>query len=321
MKNVSGIYLIKCTPPGELPRYYVGQSMHLSVRWTRHKYQLKHGSHSNIRLQRAWNKYGKDAFSIEILEEHPPELLDEVEQWWLDEIVGSKRCFNLSMDAMAPARGRKVSDEEKRKILANRKAHVYTPEERVAISKRFSGENHPWYGKTLPLETRLKISEKAKGSGNPFYSKKHSDASRYKMSESRTGPKNARFGKPCSDEQKKKLSDANIGKKLSDETKAKISLRFSGERHPNYGKPLTAETRKKISASLSGRKYTGKITSGSDHPMSKKIRGTHIVTGEVLIFESMNSARSAGFTPSNISIVCNGKKPHHKGFHWAFFTG
>lgn len=60
-----------------------------------------------------------------------------------------------------------------------------TPEERLAISKKYSGEGNPFYGKKHTLEAKKKISEKAKeriGDKNPFYGKKHSDESKKKMS-------------------------------------------------------------------------------------------------------------------------------------------
>lgn len=47
---------------------YVGSSVQLSQRWAYHRTSLRKGVHHCRHLQRAWNKYGEDAFDFAILE-------------------------------------------------------------------------------------------------------------------------------------------------------------------------------------------------------------------------------------------------------------
>lgn len=46
---------------------YVGQSKHVHRRWVEHRYKLNANRHDNVKLQRAWNKYGRDNFHFEII--------------------------------------------------------------------------------------------------------------------------------------------------------------------------------------------------------------------------------------------------------------
>ena len=70
-----------------------------------------------------------------------------------------------------------------------------------------SGENHPYYGKSLSEEHRTKISESLKG-------------------------------RVFSEEHRRKLSERGKGRKVSEETRRKMGENhcdFSGENHPMYG--------------------------------------------------------------------------------------
>lgn len=51
---------------------------------------------------------------------------------------------------------------------------------------------------------------------------------------------------------------------------------------------------------------------------SKKIRGTHIHTGDIVEFPSISEARRNGYG-SHISDVANGKRKHCKGYVWEFY--
>lgn len=64
-----------------------------------------------------------------------------------------------------------------------------TPEQRLAISIKHSGEGNPFHGKKHTLETKKKMSEKAKertGDKNPFYGKRHSEKSKEKISKAKS---------------------------------------------------------------------------------------------------------------------------------------
>lgn len=91
-----GIYLITHLASG---RGYVGQSRDIDRRWREHGATLKPRSH----LEKALRCYGRDAFSFEVLEVCPPELLDEREREHIARLGTLAPCgFNREPGGHAP---------------------------------------------------------------------------------------------------------------------------------------------------------------------------------------------------------------------------
>ena len=59
-----GVYKITNLVNGKV---YIGSSVNIKSRKWKHFYSLSHNKHQNQHLQRAYNKYGKENFSFEIL--------------------------------------------------------------------------------------------------------------------------------------------------------------------------------------------------------------------------------------------------------------
>lgn len=78
---VSGIYIITHT---ESFRRYVGQSKNIPMRLKTHWRKLSQNKHDNIYLQRAYNKYGRDAFTVSTIE-CVEDLLTPIEQSMLSQ--------------------------------------------------------------------------------------------------------------------------------------------------------------------------------------------------------------------------------------------
>lgn len=166
----SGIYLIKCCRPADLPLYYVGQSQHVQKRFSQHRNGLRSGRHFNAHLQAAWKKYGEAAFSFELLEEVPVDRLDDAELWWLKEMAGSRFSCNIGTDPVAPSRGRKFTAEHCRRI-----------------SEAVSGPRHYLFGRKMDDAHRASISAAGKG-------QKRSAATRAAIARATSGESNAMHG-------------------------------------------------------------------------------------------------------------------------------
>lgn len=84
-KIISGIYIIENLING---KKYVGSSVDIKRRWLTHKADFKKGKGVNQHFQNSWNKYGKENFSFNILEEVEPveDLLLEREYFWINEL-------------------------------------------------------------------------------------------------------------------------------------------------------------------------------------------------------------------------------------------
>lgn len=150
----SGIYLITLRKEGGLPSYYVGQAVNVEARLRSHRWQLKAGHHHNSRLQACWDKHGKDCFEFTPLESCASDQLDACEQWWLDEMVGHERVFNFAADAVSPMRGKKFSEEHRRKLGATKLGKpgcTHSDDFKRSASERLKG-------KPKSPETRARMS-------------------------------------------------------------------------------------------------------------------------------------------------------------------
>ena len=124
----SGIYAIINQVNGKI---YYGSSINLERRFSRHKYFLNKNKHPNSHLQNAWNKYGENVFSFEILEELQREKLLTIEQQYLDLTKQIPELYyNISNHSTAPMTGRKSSEETRK---------------RLSFAKK--GKKHPMFGK------------------------------------------------------------------------------------------------------------------------------------------------------------------------------
>lgn len=207
------IYKITNTTNG---KSYIGQTIRDAEK-TRIRQHLNGNSRGSRLVKRAIKKYGKDAFTYEILHDGIiPELLDDLEIEAIKKFnTIAPHGYNLTTGGSGGSR----SEETRRRISESKK-----------------GENHPFYGKNfseehrrkiseanrrrkISPETRRKISETNKGRISPNKGKKlgpHSEEARRKMSE-------ARKGKNLSIEHRCKISETQKGHEVSEETCCKIS--------------------------------------------------------------------------------------------------
>lgn len=149
----SGVYQIRNTVNGKL---YVGSAAKgFTPRWTKHRSDLRNGSHHSPKLQRAWNKYGEESFVFEVIVRCAPEECIREEQRVLDETrsYDKHRGYNICRVA-GSFLGMKLPEEAKAKIskaLTGRKVSEETRRRQSEVKKNCSPE------------TRRKLSEAAKG--------------------------------------------------------------------------------------------------------------------------------------------------------------
>jgi group I intron endonuclease len=105
---MQGIYIIKCDQESAV---YIGSSKDIESRWRHHKWLLKNNRHHSYKLQMAWNAYGDESFSFEILEE--TDNFEEREQFWLDSVWPV--CYNILDKA-----GNNFSEENIKAMLDSR---------------------------------------------------------------------------------------------------------------------------------------------------------------------------------------------------------
>ena len=140
MSNGCGIYKILNKLNG---KYYVGSSKDIfgnpDGRWNKHRQALRSQKHHSDYLQRAWNKYGEEAFELKVVEELNENELKIVEQKYLDIAkLEREKCYNASFVAT----GGRCEPEAMKKIIG-----YWTEERRKERSEKMKGKNNPFYGK------------------------------------------------------------------------------------------------------------------------------------------------------------------------------
>lgn len=160
--RISCIYKITNLIDGKV---YIGQTINYRKRKTNHFRKLELGNHANMHLQRAYDKYGRNSFKIEIIKECEPDELDDWEIYYIGEYKacdrqhgynlidgGQKyRCFTLEVrEKMSRAnKGRKFTAEHKRKISEAQKGKIIK-QSSIEKCKETRKKNHSSRGEKNP---------------------------------------------------------------------------------------------------------------------------------------------------------------------------
>lgn len=157
--KTAGIYSILCQPTN---KRYIGQSTDINSRISDHKRRLNSLTHENNYLQKAWNKYGEDKFLFEIIEVCKKDfsILNKQEIFWINayETHNRNKGFNISSGGGNGYSLAYMTDKERK--------NVYKKIGKTRASK-YSGVNHPNYGKPMSEEQKKKISEFFLSDKNP----------------------------------------------------------------------------------------------------------------------------------------------------------
>ncbi len=156
MEIKSGIYCIKNLTND---KKYIGSSINVFKRKNRHFSELKNLKHKNIKLQRSFNKHGKDKFIFYVIElvEDKNNLIVR-EQYYIDK---EKPEYNINLVANSSL-GVKRSEETKEKV---RQANLGLkhPEWRNKIKSEAQGGDKHWTKhKKFSKDSKAKMSESQK---------------------------------------------------------------------------------------------------------------------------------------------------------------
>lgn len=282
IKHSSGIYRILNTTTGDC---YIGKSKDVAVRIGQHKSMLKSNKHKYKTgelslLQKAWNKYGEDAFVFEIIDFCTIDELNDREMYWIDYYqcnCSKTRCGYNATDGGEGAYG---NNNVKGRI------QVYNGE----IQKMIDPDEFEYYQSIGFNRGILPSTIEKMNQNRPDHS----------------GANNPNYGKHLSDEHKRKISESNKGK-------------CAGENHHNYGNHLSEEHRKKISESNKGRvnseETRKRISEGRKKPVVQLTKNGDFVDE----FDSgLDAELKTGINRMHISQCCKGKRKTTGGFMWRF---
>lgn len=256
MSNDIGIYKIFCRPNGKV---YIGSSVRLAKRIRNHKSDLRQGKHPNQRLQRAWNKYGKDNFVFEVLLNCDKDSVFVLEQKLIDEYQSSAKGFNIAACAESARLGAVLSDAQKAKASKTLTGRTLTAEHRANISNGGRGVKKSEATKQKMRESAaLRPASRAAKVGLALKGKPKSEQHKQKLMESTLkrcqDPKYLEMMRrvqieSMTPERGAAISARNIEAMKDPELRARISKALTGRK-------ASAETKEKLSAAHKGRKLS-----------------------------------------------------------------
>jgi group I intron endonuclease len=168
MDAKAGVYKITCKPMGKA---YFGSTVRgVKLRWWEHKRALQNNNHHSILLQRAWNKYGRSAFTWTLIRNFDnrhisrkakKNLVLACEQKFLDKFFASRKTLNVHPNAHSPL-GVKRSKRTRALLSTLRKGTRASDATRLKMSLARAGSKNGMFGRKHSLASRRKISQAAK---------------------------------------------------------------------------------------------------------------------------------------------------------------
>lgn len=155
-KKISGVYKITNKITGD---FYIGSSKDIKLRWYIHKTPYTIKQHPNVKLYKSMAQYGRDNFTIEVIEETTD--LREREQYWIEQL---KPVYN---DRYAD--GYNIERKKKSMRRSSRKYHRthQCSAETIAKKKAYRSRLCLYNGETLTLNA-LTLRLRRQGVANPM---------------------------------------------------------------------------------------------------------------------------------------------------------
>lgn len=198
---MQGIYEIRNIINNKI---YIGSANNIKKRFTRHKRQLKKGIHHNVYLQRSYDKYGKENFTYNIIEETeelPQHDLFALEQLYIDNTPNKYNIGSVSGGDNLTNHPNREEIIKKISEASKKRYENMSDEEFKAFCDNFRGEKNPnWRGGgiknncdicgvklTSYYSTNCINCYDKSGDNNPFYGKHHTDETKAHLSKIKRG--------------------------------------------------------------------------------------------------------------------------------------
>jgi group I intron endonuclease len=135
----TGVYLITCKPTS---RQYVGSAVNIKRRWAVHLHQLRRGTHHSQVLQRAWTKYGPDAFEFRVVVVCAPESLLLYEQLLIDGLNPALNICRVAGSALGVRHTAETRQKYRQAALLRVAQHPEAHAKRTQNANRIARELH-----------------------------------------------------------------------------------------------------------------------------------------------------------------------------------
>lgn len=153
--QLTGVYTITCTANNKV---YVGSAQtSFQTRLYHHYCVLNVGKHKNRYLQNAWNKYGSDNFTFDIIEVCDKEFCLSTEQYWMNTLDCTNKSIGYNINPLATSTPSNCRETQLKKSLTM-KAHYASGR----LVSNFKGKETWNKGMVMSEEHRQKLSIAAK---------------------------------------------------------------------------------------------------------------------------------------------------------------
>jgi group I intron endonuclease len=203
---------------------YVGiTTRKIARRWYEHCYA---SNSCGQLLNKAINKYGIDAFEIQVVASAKtiPDLKELEKQLIVQYQTKVPNGYNLT-DGGDGLTGYRHTEENKRRNGDAKRGTVFSDETKQKMKDAHLGENNHFYGKSYSEETKQRISETKKANPTRYWlGKKRDEETKLKFSLAKLDKPSWNKGLKMTDEARKNMSNAQKGRLTTDETRLKLSL-------------------------------------------------------------------------------------------------
>lgn len=139
---ICGIYSIRNKINHKI---YIGSSHDIKLRWKTHIYHLNKGTiQCNDYLLKQWKKYGKDNFEFKIIEECDESILEDRENYWMQQYKSMDRKYGYNLKEAFNGR---LSEDTKIKISKSNKGKTKGIHRPIEVKEKISN-----FYKTAPKE-------------------------------------------------------------------------------------------------------------------------------------------------------------------------
>ena len=263
------IYIIENLINGKA---YIGQTKNKTKRRVDHFSLLRHNKHHNDYLQRAWNKYGEEAFEFNLLDSsESPEEIDRIEVLLIAWYKELDLCYNHESGGHVLIEHSPETIEKLRQATLKQFENGMPEETKQKIGEASSGRE-PWNKGKSGYKNGPASEETIEKNRQARLGKKDSEETKKTKSEAQ---KKRHEEKPMTEETKEKMGKLkkehwereeyrelmkiarsnqvmwHKGLKgcWSEESNQKRREALSGEKNYNYGKHIPEETKEKIRVS------------------------------------------------------------------------
>lgn len=237
----SGVYVITNAIDG---KRYIGSSVDLQLRKRTHWRRLRKGNHHSNPLQNAWNKYGEEAFTFDVLQivDDAAQLLG-LEQYYLNLCQPEYNTCPVARSCL----GRKLTEEHRRKIGDGNRGKVHDAAFRAAVSERTRGL-HVGRKHTSESRANMQAAQKIRVLSSEAWGRILAASHATKgMPKPKVG--DALRGRTIPPDVRAKISNALRGRPRPPEVRAKIAAGHLSRRQKRNHEPMDMEQNQGAGAS------------------------------------------------------------------------